>query len=79
MACCSRSASSAEWRRAAYRKKTLILWGKDDHGNPIERGYRMFDVMPNSELHCFDNCGHWPMWDQTEAFVIVVSEFLNRP
>lgn len=65
--------------RAAYDKRTLILWGKDDHGNPIERGYRMFEVMPNSELHCFDSCGHWPMWDQTEAFVAVVSEFLNRP
>jgi pimeloyl-ACP methyl ester carboxylesterase len=64
--------------RAGYHRETLILWGKDDHGNPIERGYRMFEAMPGAELHCFDECGHWPMWDQTEAFVSVVSAFLNR-
>jgi pimeloyl-ACP methyl ester carboxylesterase len=64
--------------QAAYDRRTLILWGKNDHGNPIERGYRTFEVLPNSELHCFDNCGHWPMWDQTEAFVAVVGDFLNR-
>lgn len=61
-----------------WRKRTLILWGKDDHGNPIERGYRMLEVIPGAELHAFSDCAHWPMWDQTEAFVSVVSEFLKR-
>jgi pimeloyl-ACP methyl ester carboxylesterase len=65
--------------RASYHRPTLILWGKDDHGNPIERGYRMFEAMPGAELHCFNACGHWPMWDQTEAFVSTVAAFLNRP
>lgn len=62
--------------REAYDKPTLILWGKDDHGNPLERGYRMFEVIPHAELHCFNDCGHWPMWDQTERFVSAVAAFL---
>ena len=62
--------------RSTWDKPTLLLWGKDDHGNPVERGFRIFEVMPRAELHCFDDCGHWPMWDQTERFVSVVSGFL---
>ena len=68
--------------RAHYDKPTLILWGKDDHGSPLERGYRTFEVIPRAELHIFDDCGHWPMWDQTERFVSVVADFLvdqNEP
>jgi pimeloyl-ACP methyl ester carboxylesterase len=62
--------------RASWSKPTLLLWGKDDHGSPLERGFRMVEIMPHTELHCFDDCGHWPMWDQTERFVSVVSGFL---
>jgi pimeloyl-ACP methyl ester carboxylesterase len=70
------AAVSADELRARYGNPTLILWGKDDHGSPVERGYRMFEVIPHAELHCFDDCGHWPMWDQTERFVSVVAGFL---
>ncbi|MSQ23134.1 MAG: alpha/beta fold hydrolase [Chloroflexi bacterium] len=63
--------------KANYRTRTLICWGKDDHGSVIERGYRMFEIIPGAELHAFDNCGHWPMWDQTERWVSVVSGFLK--
>jgi pimeloyl-ACP methyl ester carboxylesterase len=65
-----------EVRAGNYAKPTLICWGKDDHGSPIERAYRMFEALPTAELHCFANCGHWPMWDQTERFVSVVASFL---
>jgi len=63
--------------RAGYDKPTLTLWGKDDHGSPLERGYRTFEAIPGAELHIFDDCGHWPMWDQTERFVSVVAGFLG--
>jgi pimeloyl-ACP methyl ester carboxylesterase len=63
--------------RASYTKPTLLLWGKDDHGNPIERGYRTLEAIPGAEFHVFADCGHWPMWDQTERFVSVVGGFLS--
>jgi pimeloyl-ACP methyl ester carboxylesterase len=62
---------------ASYNKPTLILWGKDDHGNPVERGFRMVEAIPGAELHVFAECAHWPMWDQTERFVSGVASFLN--
>ena len=37
----------------------------------------MFDMIPFSEFHAFDNCAHWPMWDATPRFVSVVSDFLT--
>jgi 2-hydroxy-6-oxonona-2,4-dienedioate hydrolase len=70
------AAISTDELQAGYRKPTLILWGRDDHGSPIERGFRTFEALPGAELHCFDDCGHWPMWDQTERFVSVVAGFL---
>ncbi len=65
--------------RTRYSTKTLVLWGKNDHGNPIESGYRIAELIPSAELHTFANCGHWPMWDQRERFVAVVADFLNAP
>ena len=57
--------------------KTLIVWGKNDGGNPVERAYRAFEAIPDAELHVFDKCAHWPMWDHTERFCTVVAGFLN--
>ena len=59
--------------------KTLVMWGRNDRGSAIEQAYRAFEVIPNAELHTFNNCAHWPMWDQTGRFVTVVADFLNAP
>jgi pimeloyl-ACP methyl ester carboxylesterase len=60
-----------------YRVPTLICWGRNDEGSPIETGYKMFDMVPLSEFHAFDNCAHWPMWDASQRFVSVVADFLH--
>lgn len=57
--------------------KTLIVWGKNDRGNPVERAYRAFEAIPDAELHLFDKCAHWPMWDHPKRFCTVVANFLN--
>ena len=62
---------------AGYQTPTLVVWGKNDPGSVIERGYKTFEAIPGAEFHGFDNCGHWPMWDQTERFVSVVADFLK--
>ncbi len=62
---------------SSYHAPTLVVWGKNDPGSVIERGYRTFEAIPGAEIHAFDSCGHWPMWDQTERFVSVVADFLN--
>lgn len=56
---------------------TLVVWGRNDGGSAIERAYRAFEAIPGAELHTFNECAHWPMWDQTARFTGVVSDFLN--
>ncbi len=73
----SSSPITPEAIKANYKAKTLIVWGKNDPGSVIQRAYQMLEIIPDAELHAFDNCGHWPMWDQTERFVSVVADFLQ--
>jgi pimeloyl-ACP methyl ester carboxylesterase len=56
---------------------TLVMWGRNDRGSVIERAYRAFEAIPGAELHTFNECAHWPMWDQTARFTSVVSDFLS--
>lgn len=56
---------------------TLVMWGRNDRGSVIEGAYRAFEAIPGAELHTFNECAHWPMWDQTDRFTRVVSDFLS--
>jgi 2-hydroxy-6-oxonona-2,4-dienedioate hydrolase len=57
-------------------KPTLVIWGRNDRGNPVERAYRAFEAIPGAELHAFNECAHWPMWDHSERFTTLVAGFL---
>ena len=59
------------------KAKTLLFWGKNDNGVALERGLLLFQLLPDAELHVFDQCGHWSQWDQTTRFNSIVSDFLN--
>jgi pimeloyl-ACP methyl ester carboxylesterase len=59
------------------KSKTLILWGKDDHGTSLDQAVLLFQKIPQSELHVFDHCAHWVQWDQAERFNNLVAEFLK--
>ena len=61
------------------RNKTLILWGKNDHGVALERGVLLFESLPDAELHVFNESGHWSFWDQAERFNSIVGDFLSQP
>ncbi len=56
---------------------TLVVWGRNDRGSAIERAYHAFEAIPGAELHTFNECAHWPMWDQTARFTTVVADFLS--
>jgi pimeloyl-ACP methyl ester carboxylesterase len=55
---------------------TMIMCGLNDTGWPPEKGLVLMQAIPGSELHLFDRCGHWPMWDQTARFNTVLRDFL---
>ena len=59
------------------KTKTLILWGKNDHGTSLEQALLLFEKIPQAELHVFDECAHWVQWDQAERFNNLVAAFLR--
>jgi pimeloyl-ACP methyl ester carboxylesterase len=59
------------------KTKTLILWGKNDHGTSLEQALLLFQKIPQAELHVFDQCAHWVQWDHAERFNSLVAQFLK--
>ncbi len=55
---------------------TLVICGANDTGWPTEKGLVLMQAIPGAELHVFDRCGHWPMWDVADRFNTVVRDFL---
>ena len=58
------------------KAKTLVIWGKNDHGTSVEQAWLMFQKIPRAELHIFEEAAHWVHWDQAERINRLVSDFL---
>lgn len=57
---------------------TCLIWGKNDNITPPEVGSEFHQLLPDSELHFLDHCGHAPMMERPEEFNTIVDAFLNR-
>ncbi len=55
---------------------TLIVWGRQDRVVPFDTGLRLVAGIPNSQLHIFNQCGHWAQWEHADAFNRMVIDFL---
>lgn len=58
--------------------QTLIVWGRNDRFVPVDVGLRLVAGIPNSELHVFNNCGHWAQWEHHAKFNRMVVDFLKH-
>lgn len=59
------------------KARTLVVWGANDRGSTVEKATLVRQSIPGAELHVFDRCAHWPMWDQTDRFNTLVRDFLK--
>jgi pimeloyl-ACP methyl ester carboxylesterase len=57
---------------------TCLLWGKNDGVTPPEVAEEFHKLLPNSELHWFDKCGHAPMMEHPVDFANKCVEWLNK-
>jgi 2-hydroxy-6-oxonona-2,4-dienedioate hydrolase len=57
--------------------KTLIIWGRNDRFVPVDVAYRLNAGILNSELHVFNQCGHWAQWEHAERFNRLVLDFIT--
>ncbi|MGE4374035.1 MAG: alpha/beta fold hydrolase [Xanthobacter sp.] len=65
-------------RLAEITAQTLIIWGRNDRFVPMDAGLRLLAGISTSELHVFNNCGHWAQWEHADVFNALVLQFLGR-
>lgn len=62
----------------AVQAPTLLIWGRNDTITPPMVGEEFNHLIPNSELHFIDKCGHAPMMEVPAEFNQILDDFLYR-
>jgi len=57
---------------------TCLIWGQNDTITPPMVAEEFNKLIPNSELHWIDECGHAPMMERPAEFNKVLSGFLAK-
>ncbi len=56
---------------------TLIIHGREDKVIPPQNAQRLFELIPNAELHMFGRCGHWSQIEHSDRFNMLVDNFCS--
>ncbi len=59
-------------------KPSLLIWGNDDTITPPFVAREFNKLIPNSELHFIDKCGHAPMMEVPDEFNRILHLFLQK-
>ncbi len=57
---------------------TLILVGDDDFIFPRSQSQRMHEAIPNSNIHVFENCGHFASLEAPKEFIRVIRDWVHK-
>jgi len=57
---------------------TALIWGKNDKITPPDVAHEFKTLIPNSELHWIDKCGHAAMMERPEEFNSILKGFLQK-
>ena len=60
------------------KQPTLLIWGNNDTITPPFVAREFNRLIPNSELHFVDKCGHAPMMEQPHEFNTILHKFLKK-
>jgi pimeloyl-ACP methyl ester carboxylesterase len=60
------------------KQPTLLVWGNNDTITPPFVAREFQRLIPNSELHFIDKCGHAPMMERPEEFNVILHKFLKK-
>lgn len=63
---------------SAIQQPTLLIWGNNDTITPPFVGKEFHRLIPNSELHFIDKCGHAPMMEVPGEFNEILEKFLKE-
>ena len=62
----------------AIKQPTCLIWGNNDNVTPPFVGEEFHKLIPNSELHFIDKCGHAPMMEVPDEFNQILSNFISK-
>lgn len=60
------------------KQPTCLIWGNNDSITPPFVGKEFQKLIPHSELHFIDKCGHAPMMEVPDEFNSILSNFLSK-
>ncbi len=60
------------------KQPACLIWGNNDTITPPFVAKEFHKLMPNSELHFIDKCGHAPMMEVPNEFNAILDNFLAR-
>jgi pimeloyl-ACP methyl ester carboxylesterase len=60
------------------KQPTLLIWGNNDTITPPFVAREFHKLIPNSELHFIDKCGHAPMMEVPAEFNQILDKFLTK-
>ena len=58
--------------------KTLIIFGKYDGTVPISDGQLAHQHIPNNKIIWIDDCGHFPMYEKSSAYLEAITQFFGE-
>jgi proline iminopeptidase len=67
-----------EDRLGSVTQPVLVLAGRHDRTCPVAASRRMVELLPNAELHVFEQSAHMTFVEEPEAFLEAVRRFLSR-
>jgi 2-hydroxy-6-oxonona-2,4-dienedioate hydrolase len=62
----------------AIKQPTCLIWGNNDNVTPPFVAEEFHKLIPNSELHFIDKCGHAPMMEVPSEFNAILESFLKK-
>ena len=60
------------------KQPTCLIWGNNDTITPPFVAKEFNKLIPNSELHFIDKCGHAPMMEVPSEFNVILDQFLTK-
>jgi pimeloyl-ACP methyl ester carboxylesterase len=60
------------------RIPVALIWGRNDKITPPEVAEEFYRLLPDSELHWIDKCGHAPMMEHPQEFNQILKAFLAK-
>lgn len=55
-----------------------LIWGKEDKVTPPFVAEEFHKLLPNSEIHWMEECGHAPMMEKPQEFNVLLHNFLSK-